>query len=97
LPDDTYPIDEVLKKLGLTGQRLKIFVSGVQGVLDGFLEDDLGAGYSRFRQPAMTLQNPMTGQDVDIPESTVNVYRPSIVLFEASETTAAAKLSQLIQ
>jgi len=88
---DTFPIYEVLKKY--EGQRLKVYLSGVAGSLDGFIEEDLTGGYSKFRQPAMTVPHPMTGEPVEIPESTVVVYRPAIVLFEPSETTALSQLT----
>ena len=88
---DTLPIDEVLKPFA--GKRLKLYLAGVGGALDGYLEEDLGHGWSRFRQPAMELPNPMTGQIIEMPETTVSLDRSSIVMFEASSETAAAKLS----
>lgn len=90
---DTLPIDEVLKPF--EGKRLKIYVRGM-GAMDGFIEDDLGYGFSTFRQPPMELPNPMTGQMVETPEAKINIDRRQIVGFELSESTAVSKLSSLM-
>lgn len=90
---DTLPIDEVLKPF--EGKRLKLYVAGM-GAMDGFLEADLGHGFSTFRQPPMEVPHPMTGQGVQMPEAKINIDRRQIVGFELSEETAVSRLSSLM-